>query len=454
MPTPLLCAGNEGLRIIVSERIPSHRPVESGSGSGEIPLVPWVTCPHCWHDFRPEDSLWVSQHEDLMGDPVLKEEPLRFLPTHFNLEGQALDARGMVCHSLACPNCHLVIPRLLLENPVAFFSIIGSVGSGKSNFLASMAWELRQQMAQHFAIMFADGDKEANWILNRYEETLFLPDDPDRPVVLDKTRTQGDLYRSVRINGQETQLPKPFLFSLHPAAEHPLVKQRSKLGSILCLYDNAGEHYSVGQDTALSPVTRHLSKSRVLMFLFDPTQDPRFRQRCKGISHDPQITDALQTVRQESILSEAALRVRRHAGLSAYQRYQVPLLILVGKSDIWGSLLDEDITTEPIVFDSAANGTLASVDLDRIEQVSKKLRALLLRVAPEVVTVAEDFCEEVFYIPVSALGGSPEKKADSSGLFVKPRDVHPHWVTAPMLYSYARWSSGLIHGLRSAVASS
>ncbi len=372
-----------------------------------------------------------------MGDPLLKEEPLRFLPTHFNLEGQALDARGMVCHSLACPNCHLIIPRLLLENPVAFFSIIGSVGSGKSNFLATMAWELRQQLAQHFAIMFADGDKEANWILNRYEETLFLPDDPDRPVVLDKTRTQGDLYRSVRINGQETQLPKPFLFSLHPAAEHPRVAMRSRLGSILCMYDNAGEHYNVGQDTALSPVTRHLSKARVLMFLFDPTQD---RASASGARVSRRILRSPTPCKPSDRKASSAkplCAVRRHAGLSAYQRYQVPLLILVGKSDIWGTLLDEDIVTEPIVLDSSANGKLASVDLDRIENVSRKLRALLLRVAPEVVTVAEDFCEEVIYIPVSSLGGSPEKKADSSGLFVRPRDVRPHWVTAPMLYSYA-----------------
>jgi len=100
--------------------------------------------------------------------------------------------------------------------------------------------------------------KEANWIVNRYEETLFLPEDSRAPVVLDKTRTQGDLYRSVTINGQETQLPKPFLFSLHPAANHPRAARRARLGRIVCLYDNAGEHYNVGQDTALTPVTRHL----------------------------------------------------------------------------------------------------------------------------------------------------------------------------------------------------
>jgi hypothetical protein len=414
-----------------------------------IPLVKRVTCPHCWFEFRPDQILWVAQHEELMGDPVLKEESLRFLPTRFTVEGQALDARGMVCSSLACPACHLVLPRVLIENEVTFISIIGSAGSGKSNFLATMTWELRQRLAREFAIIFADGDKEANWILNRYEETLFLPEDPEKPVVLDKTRTQGDLYRSVTIAGQETQLPKPFLFSLHPAADHPRASQRAKLGRIVCLYDNAGEHYNVGQDTAMSPVTRHLARSKVLMFLLDPTQDPRFRAKCKGVSQDPQVVEPVQTVRQENILSEAAIRFRKHAGLSAYQKCDRPLLVLVGKSDIWEPLVEgEDLVSEPILRDSGAAGELAVLDLDRIERVSQKVRRLLLELTPEVVSNAEDFSDEVFYIPVSALGHSPEKYPDRNGLLIKPKDVKPRWVTIPLLYSYARWATGLIAGTR------
>ena len=414
-----------------------------------IPLVKVVTCPHCWHEFRPEQILWVAQHEELLGDSVLKEEPLRFLPTRFTLEGQALDARGMVCHALACPSCHLVLPRVLLENEITFISIIGSAGSGKSNFLAAMTWELRQRLARDFAIIFSDGDKEANWIVNRYEETLFLPDDPQRPVVLDKTRTQGDLYRSVTINCQETQLPKPFLFSLHPAAHHPRAAKRARLGRIVCFYDNAGEHYNVGQDTALTPVTRHLSRAKVLMFLLDPTQDPRFRALCKDISRDPQIVEPMQTVRQETILSEAAIRFRRHASLSTHQKCGRPLLVLVGKSDIWAPLIQgEDLIGEPILRDGKKEAHLSLLDMNRIERVSGRVRELLLQVTPEVVSAAEDFADEVVYVPVSALGHSPEKYPDKSGLLIRPQDIHPHWVTVPLLYSYARWATGLIAGAR------
>lgn len=159
-------------------------------------------------------------------------------------------------------------------------------------------------------------------------------------------------------------------------------------------------------------------------------------------------------MRQESILSEAAIRFRKHAGLSAYQKCDRPLLVLVGKSDIWSPLIaDEDLVTEPIVSDAgeaagAGGGHLSVLDLDRIERISQKVRRLLLELTPEVVSNAEDFSDEVFYIPVSALGHSPEKYPDRNGLLIKPKDVQPRWVTIPLLYSYARWATGLIAGMR------
>jgi len=413
---------------------------------GQIRLVRWVICPHCWHSFRPEDILWVAEHEELMGDPILPEEPLRFLPTRFNLDGMALDARGMTCHTMACPQCHLHIPRVLLENEITFFSLIGGVATGKSHYLAAMTWELRQQLARDFHLIFSDGDKESNWVLNRYEERLFLPDDPDHLTVLEKTRTQGDLYRSVRLSGQQTNLPKPFLFVMHPGAGHPAASQRQRSGTIVCMYDNAGEHYSVGQDTALTPVTRHLAHAKALLFLFDPTQDPRFRERCKAFSKDPQILEAMQTMRQETILAEAAARVRKHRGLSAYQQYDRPLLVLVAKSDIWAPLLGADAETEPIIPAAGTDTGPATLDLPRIAQMSKLLRQLLLRTAPEIVTVAEDFCSNVTYIPVTALGHSPQRWPDQPGLLIRPRDIKPHWVTVPLLYTFARWQPGLIPG--------
>ena len=110
--------------------------------------------------------------------------------------------RGFACHALACPNCHLPIPRPLLEMEPMFLSILGAPASGKSYFLAAMTWKLRQTLPKHFALAFGDADPISNHRLHEYEEMQFLNPDPDALVAIEKTATQGDMYDSVLFGEQ------------------------------------------------------------------------------------------------------------------------------------------------------------------------------------------------------------------------------------------------------------
>ena len=94
-------------------------------------------------------------------------------------------------------------------------------------------------------------------------------------------------------------------------------------------------------DSVSSPGTQHLSRSRVLMFLYDPTQHPRFRELCRTVSRDPQLHGASRTLRQETLLTEASLRVRRYLGLAADAKHSRPLVVIVSKADIWAPLVRE-----------------------------------------------------------------------------------------------------------------
>src|SRR5262249_55223165 len=148
-----------------------------------------------------------------------------------------------------------------------------------------------------------------------------------------------------------------------------------------------------------------------LLFLFDPTQDARFRRLCRaGPAGSPG-----RTRRQESVLLEAAARVRRYTGLAQNARHRRPLILVVTKFDSWGDLLAGDSKEPPLRGDR--------LDLDRIEQRSQSLRLLMLRVCPEVVSAAESFAEQVTYVPVSALGCSPQVDPRTGALAVRPRDI-------------------------------
>ena len=46
-----------------------------------VPIQARVTCPHCWNSFPPDQTLWIAEHPDLVGDPRLGEDhPNGFRP--------------------------------------------------------------------------------------------------------------------------------------------------------------------------------------------------------------------------------------------------------------------------------------------------------------------------------------------------------------------------------------
>jgi len=420
-----------------------------------IPLRRKITCPHCWEQFSPEDTLWIAEHPDLLDDQRLGAHAAqRFLPTRFNLDGAAIDLRGFPCHRLACPSCHLQVPRPLFEVPAEFMSILGSPACGKSYFLAAMTWRLRSVFPVDFCLAFEDVDPALNQRLRQYEDLQFDNPDQDTLVSIEKTETEGPGYDTVSFGGQHVNYPRPILFSLKPTQQHPNVAGTSQLSRVLALYDNAGESFLPGADTATTPVTRHLALSEALFFLFDPTQEPRFREACRGLTDDPQMLAGTDRPtpdglgHQELILVEAANRVRRYAGLSQNQKHNRPLIIVVTKFDCWASLLGIDRPDSPWILDPKRK--ISAMHLGKVNHLSAELRELLLTYRPEIVTVAENFAQEVVYIPVSAMGKSPEQDPETGALGMRPRDIQPIWVEVPLLYTLCRWKKGLVPYVRPA----
>ena len=406
-------------------------------------------CPHCWHRFRPDETLWIASHPDLLGDRLLTpEDPVRFLPSRFTPEREAIDPGGARTRRLACPNCHLEIPRLVLERPMTIMSIAGSPSSGKSYFLASAMWKLREDLARTFSVAFTDTDPAMNRALTDNEARLFLSEDRTASVHIDKTELEGSQYNSVQFDpGTATLLARPFIFTVRPSRDHVNGHAPDRLTQLFTLYDNAGEHFFPGADTARAPGTQHLARAQVLMFVFDPTQDVRFRQRLSGVSADPQLAPGAKVTRQDQLIVEMAKRVRMHAGLSAGERIAKPLFVVLSKSDIWGGLLREesgepvDIVTPPFERERAGLGKMS---IRRVDAVSDRVRALLKDLAPEVVAAAEDAFERVIFVPVSAIGTSPALDPASGLLKVPVSRIAPRWVTVPFLYTLARWSSHLV----------
>ncbi len=403
-----------------------------------------IICPHCWHRFAVDEFLFIARHQSLIGDAVLgADSAKRFLPSRFTPEGNALDAEGMSCPDMACPRCHLRIPQAASEMPPLFLSIVGATASGKSYFLTSMTWDLRNTLLHNFAMSFTDTDAVNNQILNDFEETIFLHPDADELVALRKTELQGELYNQVLMDNMLINLPRPFLFTVTPAEHHPQYEVvRESMSRTLVLYDNAGEHFEPGMDSVDNPTTQHLLHSDTIFFLFDPTKDVRFRKRLSG-GLDPQLAAKARVQRQEIILTEMINRIKKYSGMRSSRKTAKTMIVLVSKFDVWKQLLDFDLPEEPWVWEPKYN--TCALDVPLIKNVSFALRHLLDRVCPEVVSTAEAFAGEVLYLPNSALGHSPEVNPDTGMVGIRPRDVAPFWVSVPMLYFF--YERGFIPGM-------
>jgi len=421
-------------------------------------LQPKATCPHCWHIFEPHEVLWIAAHPSLRGDPRLTVyDYRRFLPTRFTVKGGALDEMGAECTQLACPHCQLHIPRLSLELKPWFASIFGAQATGKSYLLASMTYTLRRRLPAGFSVTFTDSDASANKYLVGFEQQLFYNPHPDELLPLKqlivKTQEAGDAYEEVKFGDKSIQFPRPYMFTIRPQQGHPLAAEPDSVSSMLCLYDNAGESFEPGRDSAISPVTRHLVESSLLMFLFDPTQSLPFRRKLAGLSTElatdrPLAGDA----RQDQILIEVANRIRRFKGLRDTDTYDKPLIVIVTKLDLWESLVPEFRTPSPLI--AATRKGSAALNLDRIEELSHAIRRLLFELVPEVVTAADSLAKSVTYVGVSALGTHPVRHptvTDPQGQHVwsvKPSDVQPANVEIPILYGLNQQFPRLVPGGR------
>ena len=402
-----------------------------------------VTCPHCWKRYAPEDSLWISNHPDLVGDVYLGDvQQQRFLPSRFDVHGNALDAKAVACQEVACPHCHLLVPRGMLELIPFFVSIAGTPACGKSYFLASMTWQMRQTLPRYFAASFADADTSSNQILNAYEEQQFFNPNQNEIVKLEKTEEQGDLYSDVHVDGQTVTFPRPFMFIVRPNEHHANMENSDKVSRTMCLYDNAGESFLPGKDSLRNPVTRHLSVSKCMMFCFDPTQDPRFRKGLGSRTKDFQVTDSPVTARQETVFHEITTRIRKHRGIEESTRTSQLLLVLCTKFDAWSSMLGVERLEHP--WNQIKDRKMCALDLARIQEVSKQVREILWKYSSELVSAAEGFSNNVYYIPVSATGCSPIKDAASGVYGIRPADINPMWCEVPILLSLAKNAAGLV----------
>ncbi len=391
-------------------------------------------CPTCWLRFDSGDVMHVAVHESLFGDPLLGEEHMRrFEATRFNDRGQAFDEQGVPCTDIACPHCRRTLPPGFFDDPHRIFSIIGAPQSGKSYYLTVLVKLLQTTLFKKFGIVFRDADPTGNAPLNEMKSHLFSAQSPAQ-AFLTKTQLEGEMYERLPRYDRMVTLPKPFIFSLSGA-------DTDEGACSIVFYDNAGEHFQPGQDSASSPGAQHIAASDAIFFLFDPTINPDFRACITG-ADDPQLASHVSD-QQDVILAETEVRIKKLLGIGRRERVDTPFAVIVGKCDAWVDKIGVEKFRDPI-----ADGR---IDLGAIEENSALVRALMEEYCPYIVANAETISSDVIYFASSAFGHTPVTFEDDKGITrigPDPSKINPMFVEIPTLWALSRIQPELVPSFR------
>jgi hypothetical protein len=401
-----------------------------------IALLNRITCPHCWEGSLPEELLRIACHENLQGDLKLGPDyQRRFLPSRFSVRGDALDAFSLPCPELACPHCHLRLPRASLEMEPLFISIIGTPSSGKSFFLVALTECLNSFLPQFFAVHFSDVDIVANGALSKYRETMFRNRDsrslqPLRNLIPKTDERQYGHFDTVMQQGVNVEYPRPFLFGVAPASGHRKEAEIDRISRLLCLYDIAGELCLPGSDSFKKAATHHLACSHLLLFVYDPLQDVQFR---KEALNDDASRHSLRDDpwSQDTILEEMANRIRDYRKLQRKAPIDIRLMVVVTKSDSWRHRIKgQNLINEPFLNFNVENRKV--LDVPRIQTASLAIQEMLAKYSPSIVNKAQAFSDHLF-VPVTSLGFLPQDDPRTNLPSLEPCNIKPNWVTIPLL---------------------
>lgn len=409
--------GLEPAAVAAGEQVSERRFVTVDQGA-VVELGENFKCPYCRTVSDIGDVLSVSVSPNLLGDSVLGEgEQSRFAPTNFTDNGLALDAEGGVCTDIACPCCHMSIPQDLMQLEQVVMSVVGTAGAGKSVFLASSIWQCRQLLKLKFGVGFRDLAPSWNTWIRAYEEKLFFQQDDTRLQQIEKTDLQAsNISRSVNLGGESVLLPTPSYFRLDGGKSDACEKS-------FVVYDCAGEHFLPGADVHSSLVTLHTLSADSILFLFDPSADPRMRpllDRGNG-------TASNYAQMQDVLLAELAAKSKKYMGNRGGRKLKQPLLFAISKADMLRNELPMDVDVYRI--NEAGN---LSLDVAAFREVSDKTEAFLDKYVPEVSATARDISNDIWFLPVSALGHNPMREG------VRPCDIKPIWTELPVVFTLAQ----------------
>lgn len=274
-------------------------------------------CPRCFTEQDTNDVEYICTNISRSNPCPRQKSHTPFKPD--NLKSPICDKCGQPVMTRVCPKCGFELPNNIENTNTYPIAIIGAKECGKSNYVAVLINELKNEIGRAFnCSLMACGDKT----INRYRNDFYNP-----------------LYRhKTCVRGSDAGDVDPLIYSLTFLKKNGFLKKifGSKTASqsiSLTFYDTAGEN--LDSESSMLTFNRYLAHASGIILLLDPLQLPNVRNELHNKVHLPEEnTDVTE------VLNRTIEVVRQEQHLPDTKKIDIPVAIAFTKIDAVQDLLD------------------------------------------------------------------------------------------------------------------
>lgn len=315
------------------------------------------------------------------------------------------DSCGQVLTVKSCPKCGFELPMSIGTSKDYPVAIIGAKESGKSNYVAVLINQLKNEVGRAFncSLYATGGDKTIKRYNSMFYEPLYL--------------------KKMCVRGTDAGQVEPLIYSLLFNKKGFFAKNRAVS---MTFFDTAGEN--LNSEAQMSTHNRYLAHAAGIILLLDPLQLPFVRSALENKISLPQENEDINT-----ILSRTISIIRKEKNLTDLsKKIDIPIAIAFTKIDAVDELID---AASCLKNDSShiKKGYFNKIDFNdsNMEMQSLVDKWLGAELYQQVSTQFVDFA----FFGLSSLGSNPDEYLNI------PR-FRPFRVTDPFLWILSK--EGLI----------
>ncbi len=280
-------------------------------------MVKWqnVCAPRCFEMFNMDEVEYICTNTSREKNCSRAADGKPFRPAG-NSKNPRCDVCGQPLMTKCCPKCGFELPMNIGTAKSYPIAIIGAKESGKSNFVAVLINQLKNDIGRAFECsLMACGDKT----INRYKSEFYNP-----------------LYRhKTCVRGSDAGDVDPLIYSLLFQKKTGGFFRKSVQNDAISLtfFDTAGEN--LDSLASMRTFNSYLSHTSGIILLLDPLQLPAVRDELEGKIRLPE-----ENTDVTDLLTRTIEVIRTQESLDQTRKINIPIAIAFTKIDAVDELLD------------------------------------------------------------------------------------------------------------------